>query len=132
VVGVHFVGGWIGSLWIGFFASSGVNAVVTHKSVFYGGSADQLWRQFVGSAAVTVYSFAIAAILALILKSVKALRVSEDAEVGGIDIADHGETAYDFTPSGGSGSGGGGFAMAGITPTVDADGKADVDQKVAG
>jgi Amt family ammonium transporter len=130
VVGVHFVGGWIGSLWIGFFASSGVNAVVTHKSVFYGGSADQLWRQFVASAAVTVYSFAIAAILAFILKSVKALRVNEDAEVGGIDIADHGETAYDFTPSGGSG--GGAFSMAGITPTVNADGKADVDQKVAG
>jgi Amt family ammonium transporter len=130
VVGVHFVGGWIGSLWIGFFASSGVNAVVTHKSVFYGGSADQLWRQFVGSAAVTVYSFAVAAILALILKSVKSLRVSEDAEVGGIDIADHGETAYDFTPAGGSG--GGAFSMAGIAPTVNADGKADVDQKVAG
>src|SRR4051812_5098963 len=41
VVGVHFVGGWIGSLWIGLFASSGVNAVVTHKSLFFGGSLDQ-------------------------------------------------------------------------------------------
>ena len=61
---------------------------------------------------------------------VAGLTVSEDAEVGGIDIADHGETAYDFTPSGGSG--GGAFSMAGITPTVNADGKADVDQKVAG
>jgi Amt family ammonium transporter len=130
VVGVHFVGGWIGSLWIGLFASAGVNAVVTHKSVFYGGSADQLWRQFVASASVTVYSFSIAAILALILKSVKLLRVSEDAEIGGIDIADHGETPYDFTPSGGSG---GAFAMAGLnSETVDADGKADVSQKVAG
>ena len=132
VVGVHFVGGWIGSLWIGLFASSGVNAVVTHKSLFYGGSLDQLWRQFVASASVTVYSFAIAAILALILKAAKLLRVSEDAETGGIDIADHGETAYDFTPTGGSG--GGGFAMAGLNPSgaVDADGKADTSQKVAG
>ena len=130
VVGVHFVGGWIGSLWIGLFASSGVNAVVTHKSVFYGGSADQLWRQFVASASVTVYSFAIAAILAYILKAVGLLRVSEDAEVGGIDIADHGETAYDLTPASGSGSA---FAMAGIGGTkADADGKADTSQKVAG
>jgi Amt family ammonium transporter len=130
VVGVHFVGGWIGSLWIGLFATAGVNAVVTHKSLFFGGSVDQLWRQFVASASVTVYSFAIAAILAFILKSVKALRVSEDAEIGGIDIADHGETAYDFTPSGGSG---GAFAMAGIgAEGVDADGKATVSQKVAG
>jgi len=132
VVGVHFVGGWIGSLWIGLFATAGVNAVVTHKSLFFGGSLDQLWRQFVASASVTVYSFAIAAILALILKSVKALRVDDDAEVSGIDIADHGETAYDFSPSGGGGTGG--FAMAGLGSgsAADADGKAEASQKVAG
>jgi Amt family ammonium transporter len=131
VVGVHFVGGWIGSLWIGLFASSGVNAVVTHKSLFFGGSLDQLWRQFVASASVTVYSFAIAAILALILKALKLLRVSEDAEIGGIDVSDHGETAYDFAPV--AGSSGGAFAMAGIGgKAVDADGKADASQKVAG
>jgi Amt family ammonium transporter len=132
VVGVHFVGGWIGSLGIGFFATTQVNAVATRESLFYGGGVDQLWRQFVGSAAVTVYSFAIAAVLALVLKAVKVLRVSEEAEIEGIDIADHGETAYDLTPSGGSG--GGAFAMAGIgtSAAVDADGKADTSQKVAG
>jgi Amt family ammonium transporter len=131
VVGVHFVGGWIGSLWIGLFASSGVNAVVTHKSVFYGGGVDQLWRQFVASASVTVYSFGIAVILALILKAFKLLRVSEDAEVGGIDVSDHGETAYDMVPV--AGSSGGAFAMAGIGGSkTDADGKADASQKVAG
>jgi Amt family ammonium transporter len=130
VVGVHFVGGWIGSLWIGLFATAGVNAVVTHKSVFYGGGVDQLWRQFVASAAVTIYSFAIAAILALILKAAGALRLDPDAEVSGIDIADHGETPYDFTPSGGGG--GSAFTMAGLHGGVDADGKADASQKVAG
>jgi Amt family ammonium transporter len=129
VVGVHFVGGWIGSLWIGLFATAGVNAVVTHKSVFFGGSVDQLWRQFVASASVSVYSFVIAGVIALILKAAGALRADEEAEVGGIDIADHGETAYDFTPSGG---GGGAFAIAGLGSPVDADGKADVSQKVAG
>jgi Amt family ammonium transporter len=131
VVGVHFVGGWIGSLSIGFFATTQVNAVAARESLFYGGGVDQLWRQALGSGIVTVYSFGVAAILALILKSVKVFRVTDDAEVGGIDIADHGETAYDFTPSGG---GGGGFAMAGLSspPAVDADGKADVSQKVAG
>jgi Amt family ammonium transporter len=131
VVGVHFVGGWIGSLWIGLFGTAGVNAVVTHKSLFYGGSLDQLWRQFVATASVTVFSFAVAAIIAYILKSVGLLRITEEAEVGGIDIADHGETAYDFTPSGG---GGGAFAMAGLDSkaSVDADGRADVSQKVAG
>ena len=131
MVGVHFVGGWIGSLWIGLFASSGVNAVVTHKSLFYGGSLDQLWRQFVASASVTLYSFGIAVVLALILKAAKLLRVNEDAEVGGIDVSDHGETAYDMTPV--AGSSGGAFAMAGIGGTkVDAGGKADAGEKVAG
>jgi Amt family ammonium transporter len=130
VVGVHFVGGWIGSLWIGLFGTAGVNAIVTHKSLFYGGSFDQLWRQFVATATVTVFSFTVAYILASILKAVGLGRVTEEAEVSGIDIADHGESAYDFTPSGGSG---GGFAMAGLgTTPVDADGKADTSQKVAG
>ena len=66
--------------------------------------------------------------LALILKAVKALRVTDDAEVGGIDIADHGETAYDLTSA--SGSSGGAFAMAGLNPGAPAASKAD--QKVAG
>ena len=133
VVGVHFVGGWIGSLGIGFFATTQVNALAANESLFYGGGATQLWKQFVGSLAVTLYSFAVAAIIALILKAIKVFRVSEEAEIGGIDIADHGETGYDFTPSGGSG-GGGAFAMAGLKKgeAIDADGKADVSQKVAG
>src|SRR5690349_553994 len=65
VVGVHFVGGWIGSLGIGFFATSQVNGAITDvlgadNGLFYGGGATQLGRQFVGSLSVTVYSFVIA------------------------------------------------------------------------
>ncbi|NMO52578.1 ammonium transporter [Actinoplanes sp. TBRC 11911] len=122
VVGVHFVGGWIGSLSIGFFATTQVNGAITgvlgaNNGLFYGGGLTQLGRQFVGSAAVTVFSFAVAAGLAYGLKALKALRVDSDAEVGGIDIAEHGETGYDLTPAtGGSGNGGGAFAMAGIAP----------------
>jgi Amt family ammonium transporter len=132
VVGVHFVGGWLGSLSIGFFATTQVNALASHESIFYGGGLSQLGRQALGSGIVTVYSFAVAAILAFILKSVKIFRVSEDAEVGGIDIADHGETAYDFTPSGGGG--GGAFAMAGISSSssTNTDGSEPVSEKVAG
>ncbi|GIE83280.1 ammonium transporter [Actinoplanes philippinensis] len=139
VVGVHFVGGWIGSLSIGFFANEAVNAGITDEKIlnasnglFYGGGATQLLRQFEGSAVVTVYSFAVAAVLALILKLVKLGRVSEETEVGGIDITSHGESGYDFTPAAGAG-GGGAFALAGIgtKETVDADGKASVSQKVS-
>ncbi|BBH64383.1 ammonium transporter [Actinoplanes sp. OR16] len=139
VVGVHFVGGWIGSLAIGFFATDAVNSGITDSAIlnasnglFYGGGVTQLGRQALGSLTVTLYSFLIAAVLALALKAVKLLRVSEESEVGGIDIADHGETGYDFTPA--TGSSGGAFAMAGLTGAAssDADGKASVSQKVSG
>ncbi|MDI6097656.1 ammonium transporter [Actinoplanes sp. NEAU-A12] len=139
VVGVHFVGGWIGSLALGFFATDSVNAGITDEKIlnasnglFYGGGLTQLVRQFEGSALVTAYSFAVAAVLALILKAVKLGRVSEETEVGGIDITAHGESGYDFTPA--AGASGGAFALAGIgsKESVDADGKASVSQKVSG
>jgi Amt family ammonium transporter len=129
VVGVHFVGGWIGSLAIGFFATTQVNALAANESLFYGGGFDQLWRQFVASLAVTVYSFVIAAVLALILKAVKLLRVGEDVEINGIDLEEHAEGAYDLSPAGGGG-GGGAFAMAGIKPA--AEGTTPVSEKVSG
>ena len=129
VVGVHFVGGWIGSLAIGFFATTQVNSLAERESLFYGGGVDQLWRQFVASAVVTIYSLAVAVVLALILKAVKLLRVDADTEVAGIDVAEHAESAYDFSPTTGSG---GAFAMAGITPADKADGKPSVSEKVAG
>jgi ammonia channel protein AmtB len=68
----------------------------------------------------------------LIAKALFGLRVSEEEEREGLDITYHGESAYEFTPAGGSG--GGGFAMAGLgsSKAIDADGKADVSQKVAG
>ncbi|MGW4944807.1 ammonium transporter [Actinoplanes sp. NPDC004185] len=138
VVGVHFVGGWIGSLSLGFFATSQVNAAINgdpglgaSEGLFYGGGLAQLGRQFVGSAAVTVYSLVIAAIIAFVIKAAKGLRVSDEAEITGIDVAEHAESAYDTSPS--TGSSGGAFAMAGITPSASAtDGKAHVSQKVSG
>jgi len=136
VVGVHFVGGWIGSLAIGFFATAQVNSAINgdpglgaSEGLFYGGGVAQLGRQFVGSAAVTVYSLVIAAAIAFVIKAAKGLRVSEESEVTGIDVAEHAESAYDTSPSTGSGSA---FAMAGITPSGNTDGKAPVSAKVAG
>jgi Amt family ammonium transporter len=137
VVGVHFVGGWIGSLSIGFFATAQVNAAITSdpglgatEGLFYGGGVGQLGRQFVGSAAVTVYSFAVAAIIALVIRAAKGLRTSEEAEISGIDVAEHAESAYDTSPS--TGSSGGAFAMAGIAPSGAAEPSAPVSEKVAG
>jgi Amt family ammonium transporter len=123
VVGVHFFGGWIGSLAIGFFATDAVNSWITDPAIlgasnglFYGGGATQLGRQAIASGIVSVYSFAIAAILALLIKVTIGFRASAQAEVEGIDVAEHAESAYDFSPSTGSSSPGG-FALAGIGGT---------------
>ena len=136
VVGVHFVGGWIGSLSIGFFATAQVNSAINgdpglgaSEGLFYGGGAAQLGRQFVGSAAVTVYSCLLAIVLALIIKAFGGLRVSEDAEVTGIDVAEHAESGYDLSPTTGSGSA---FAMAGITPSSGGASAPVSSEKVAG
>ncbi|WP_027343843.1 ammonium transporter [Hamadaea tsunoensis] len=137
VVGVHFVGGWIGSLWIGLFATASVGgAYVAHgDGLFVGGGADQLWRQALGSGIVTVWSFVVAFALGWIIDKTIGFRASVETEVEGIDIAEHAETAYDFAPTGGSG---GAFALAGLgaaTPKAapaDEDESAPETSKVAG
>src|SRR5674476_368631 len=108
VVGVHLVGGIVGTLSIGFFASASAPAAV--DGLFYGGGVDQLWRQAVAAAAVLVYSFTLAALIGLALHKTMGFRVDQDAEVSGIDIEEHAETSYDL---GSFGNGGGVLAHAG-------------------
>ncbi len=121
VVGVHFVAGWIGSLFIGFFATLQVNSAIeglgASEGLFYGGGVTQLGRQALASGIVSVYSFAVAALIALAVKAVVGLRTTAEDEVAGIDVAEHAESAYDLSPTTGSSVGGGAFAMAGIGPS---------------
>ena len=102
VVGVHLVGGVIGSLLVGFFATGGVQSDA--KGLFYGGGLDQLGKQAIGVFAVLAYSLIASAILALIIDKTMGMRVSEDDEVSGIDQVEHAETAYDFSGAGGGAS----------------------------
>jgi ammonium transporter, Amt family len=102
VVGVHLVGGLVGTLMIGLVA-----APETYNGVaglFYGGGFDQLWRQAVGAGAVLLYSAIGTAIVALIVKFTIGLRVTEEDESTGIDEAEHAETGYDLAAAGSSGS----------------------------
>ena len=119
VVGVHFVGGWIGSLWIGLFGSTAVSSLVTNEGLFAGGGLTQLGKQALGSGIVTVYSFGIAYGIAFVIEKTIGFRARPEAEVDGIDVAEHAETGYDLSPAGGGGSGVGAFALAGIAHTGD-------------
>ncbi|WP_433869763.1 ammonium transporter [Saccharopolyspora sp. CA-218241] len=98
VVGVHLVGGLVGTLLVGFFASSSAPAGV--DGLFYGGGLDQLWRQAVGAIAVLVYSFALSLLLALLVKAVVGFRATEEAESIGIDETEHAESAYHLAGGG--------------------------------
>ena len=99
VVGVHLVGGLIGTLLIGLVAAPEAGAGVT--GLFYGGGVDQLWRQAVGAGAVLLYSAIGTAILAFIVKFTVGLRLSDEDEATGADESEHAESAYDFATVGG-------------------------------
>ncbi|MFB7676317.1 ammonium transporter [Kitasatospora purpeofusca] len=98
VVGVHAVGGAIGSLLVGLFATGTVGQ--TAKGLFYGGGFEQLGKQAMGVAVVAVYSFVLSWLLAKGIDRTIGFRVAEEVEVAGIDQAEHAESAYDFSALG--------------------------------
>jgi Amt family ammonium transporter len=101
VVGVHLVGGIIGTLLIGFLATDAAPAGV--NGLFYGGGLDQLGKQAIGAGSVFAYSFVIALILGYLIKVTIGFRIDKDEEVGGIDRAQHAETGYELGDTGGGG-----------------------------
>jgi Amt family ammonium transporter len=108
VVGVHMIGGLVGTLMVGLVATAQAPAAVT--GLFYGGGFHQLWMQAIGAFSVMGYSFTVALIIAFVVKLIFGLRSSAEDEELGIDEAEHAETAYDFA-SVGSGSA---LSMAGM------------------
>lgn len=88
VVGIHLVGGIVGTLWIGFFGN-GVGAA-------FGFGFHQLAMQALGAAAVLVYSFVLALVIGFIIEKTIGFRVKAEDEIAGIDTVVHGEDAYAF------------------------------------
>ncbi|OXM51730.1 ammonia channel protein [Amycolatopsis alba DSM 44262] len=100
VVGVHLVGGLVGTLLIGFFGTTSVNSLGV-DGLFYGGGLGQLGKQALAAAVVLGYSFVLTFVIGWVIKKLGGFRVSAEDEVSGIDEAQHAESAYDFTGSGG-------------------------------
>jgi Amt family ammonium transporter len=94
VVGVHFVGGLVGSLLIGFFADPEFFGGEFMAGVFYGGGFKLLLEQFIANAAAIIWSFPVTFGILYLLKITIGIRVSEEVEVSGLDQAEHAETAY--------------------------------------
>jgi Amt family ammonium transporter len=101
VVGVHLVGGLVGTLLIGLLATEAAPAGV--NGLFYGGGFTQLWAQFIAAVVVMVYSFVIALIIGLAIHKTMGMRIPEEDEITGIDLTTHAESAYELAESGSGG-----------------------------
>jgi len=104
VVGVHLVGGIVGCLAIGFFGSTAINGAYK-DGLFYGGGTELLLIQAKSVGAVLAYSFIVTLVLGFILEKTIGFRLDRDAEIEGIDLVEHAETAYEFDNRGGGGLG---------------------------
>jgi len=98
VVGVHLVGGITGTILIGFLATNnqgGWYPAGAKNGLLYGGGFTQLATQALVALFAVVFSFVLTYAIGWVIKAVNGIRLSEEVEVGGIDLAVHGESAYE-------------------------------------
>jgi len=86
VVGIHLIGGVIGTLYLGFFAMG--------TGLFTGGDLGQLAVQAIAAFSVLIYSFIVAYLLGLAIEKTLGFRIRSEDELAGIDTIVHGEEGY--------------------------------------
>ncbi|MFM8644567.1 MAG: ammonium transporter [Actinomycetota bacterium] len=94
VVGVHFVGGLVGSLLIGFFSNPKFFGAEFGAGLFYGGDTTLLIEQAIANGAAIVWSFILTFVIMKVLDLTMGVRAEEQAELTGLDLALHSENAY--------------------------------------
>ncbi len=113
VVGVHLVGGLVGTIGAGLFS--------TTTGLFYGEGVRQLVVQVVVAAYAMAWSAVATVIVGMLIKHTMGWRVGEEDEVEGIDFTEHGEAAYDLVGNSGTvrGLGGSAGSKASTSASVD-------------
>ncbi|MFV0419924.1 MAG: ammonium transporter [Dysgonomonas sp.] len=91
--GVHGIGGIVGSILTGVFATQAITGAEGVQGALYG-DWNQLWIQIVATGASIAYSAILTLILFFIVNKTIGLRVSKEDEAVGLDISQHGEIAY--------------------------------------
>jgi Amt family ammonium transporter len=86
VVGIHLVGGLVGTLYLGFFANG--------TGIVYGAGPTQLLVQAIAAFSVLVYSFVLAFIIGFVIEKTIGFRVKNEDEIAGVDLVVHGEEGY--------------------------------------
>jgi Amt family ammonium transporter len=92
-VAVHGICGAFGTLCVGLFARDTVDGF-WEQGLFYGGGASQLVSQVIGILAVFAWVSVTSIILFSVLKATIGLRVSEEEELAGLDVLEHGSPGY--------------------------------------
>lgn len=96
VVGVHGVGGFLGAIATGIFASENVNSLVATSLKDNGGRGGLILTQLIGVLAVGAFAFVGSYVLMMIVKAITGVRVSPEDEDTGLDLALHGEAGYNL------------------------------------
>jgi Amt family ammonium transporter len=91
---VHGVGGILGTLLVGIFASSQLG-IFSGQGLAEGVTiSQQLWVQFIGVASTFIYTAIVTLILLKVIDMVIGVRVNEDEEIEGLDVTQHEERGY--------------------------------------
>jgi Amt family ammonium transporter len=104
LVAVHLVGGLVGTVLIGVFATGPDLLEGARAGLLYGGGVTQLVSQTLLALGALVYATVMTLVIGFGLKALHGLRVSAQQEIGGLDLAIHGESAYEGIASGRLGS----------------------------
>ncbi|MDI6715807.1 MAG: ammonium transporter [Actinomycetota bacterium] len=94
VVGVHGVGGVLGTLSVGIFASTAINSAAKDGLIF--GNASLLQIQALGVFTVVIFSFIASMVILKVINALIGVRITDEDELTGLDLSQHSEVGYDF------------------------------------
>ncbi|HYG91952.1 MAG TPA: ammonium transporter [Nocardioides sp.] len=100
VVGVHLVGGIVGTVMIGFVSSGSAPGGI--DGLLYGGGAEPLVVQVLTALVAIAWSAVATLAVGLLIKATLGWRITDEDEAEGIDFVEHGESAYDLGTGGGA------------------------------
>lgn len=91
---VHLANGVFGTLAVGLFAQDVIMPGTTGNGLFFGGGLTLFINQLIGVLAVGAFTFLISSLVWIVIKKTIGLRVTEQEEIEGLDIGEHGMSAY--------------------------------------
>ncbi len=91
---VHLVNGVFGTLAVGLFAQDKLTGTATGNGLLFGGGVKLLSAQLIGVIVPAIFVFSLALVAWLVIKYTMGIRVSLQEEIEGLDIGEHGNSAY--------------------------------------